>query len=133
MAQTLSETEISLHHRLRAAHELTYPHSLEPLVRSVNGAANRTTDLRLIEHLVHDLSDATGAAAATRPAAEASVYIARGTAYRRAGDSSHIVVAQHVAGTDDHLKLVSGCLALARSLDCCCFSAFFVHHPVFQA
>jgi hypothetical protein len=63
----------------------------------VNGAANRTTDLRLIEHLVHDLSDATGAAAAPRPAAEASVYIARGTAYRRPGDSSNFMVAQHVA------------------------------------
>src|SRR5260370_18189390 len=72
--------------------------------RDVYGAAPRATDFRSIEHLVHDLSDGAGAAAAPRHAAEAAVDIARRAARRRAGDSSHLVVAQHIAGADDHQK-----------------------------
>ena len=70
-------------------------------VRSWYGVIN-WTDLRSIEHLVHYLPDGGGAATAPRSAAEAAIDIGRGAARRRAGDSSHLVVAQYVAGADNH-------------------------------
>ena len=43
------------------------------------GAANRTTDFRPVEHLVDDLADGAGAAAALGAAAEAAIDMAHGT------------------------------------------------------
>src|SRR6266702_1872817 len=87
-------------------HWMADPYSLGLLVRrrDVYVAAPRATDFRSIEHLVHDLSDGASAAAAPSSAAEAAIDIACGTARRSAGDSSHLVVAQHIAGADDHQK-----------------------------
>ena len=43
------------------------------------GAANRTTDFRPVEHLVNNLADCAGAAAALGATAEAAIDMAHGT------------------------------------------------------
>jgi len=66
------------------------------------GTANRAADLRAIESFVDDLADRAGATAALGAAAKAAVDMARGSTCRRVRRGSHLVVAQYVAGTDDH-------------------------------
>jgi len=67
-------------------------------------AANRTPDFRPAERLIDDLSDGTGAAAALGAAAETAIDMASGPARRRGGSGTYLLVAQYVAGADDHWK-----------------------------
>ena len=62
---------------------------------------------RGIERLIHDLPDRAGAAAALGAAAEAAIDMARGSMRGSIRGGSHLVVAQHVAGTDDHRSPLS--------------------------
>ena len=73
-------------------------------IRSVHRAraTDRAADLRGIEGFVDDLADCARATAALGAAAEAAIDMARGSARRVARGGSHLVVAQYVAGTDDH-------------------------------
>ena len=66
------------------------------------GTANRAADLRAIEGFVDDLADRAGATAALGTAAKAAIDMARGSTCRGGRRGSHLVVAQYVAGTDDH-------------------------------
>lgn len=67
-------------------------------------AANRTPDIRPIECLVDDLADGAGATSTLGATAKAAIDMTRGAARHRPRGGSHIVIAQHVAGTDDHRK-----------------------------
>ena len=54
------------------------------------------------ERLVHDLADGKGATTTLGAAAEAAIDFGGGVRRRHLHDRSYIVVAQDVAGTDDH-------------------------------
>jgi hypothetical protein len=54
------------------------------------------------EGFVHDLADGAQAAAALGAAAEAAVDLRGGTRRRRIHGGTHLMVAQDVAGTDNH-------------------------------
>src|SRR6185503_3556675 len=55
------------------------------------------------ERLVHDPPDGAGAAAALRRAAETAVDLSgRARPYVGLHDLAHVVIAQHIAGADDH-------------------------------
>ena len=73
-------------------------------VRGVHraGAANRAADLCAIERFIDDLANRAGATTALRAAAEAAIDMARGSARGGIRGGSHLVVAQHVAGTNNH-------------------------------
>ena len=71
------------------------------------GAANRAADLCAIERFVDDLADCAGATTALGAAAEAAIDMARGSTRGSIRGGSHLVVAQHVAGTDDHRSPLS--------------------------
>src|SRR5215475_6120566 len=66
------------------------------------GAADRTADFGAVQRFINDFTDGTGATAALGAAAEAAIDVARGAARGTAGGASYFVVAQHVAGTDNH-------------------------------
>src|SRR6185437_5110351 len=68
----------------------------------MRGAAAAGGAAGIIEGFVHDLADGAQAAAALRAAAEAAVDLRGGTRRRRSHGGAHLMVAQHVAGTDDH-------------------------------
>jgi hypothetical protein len=68
-------------------------------------AANRTTDFRPVKRLVNNLPNGASAAAALGTAAKAAIDMARGTTRCQVGGGTYIVVAQYIAGTDDHWKL----------------------------
>jgi hypothetical protein len=71
---------------------------------NVSRFAGRVT-LWLIELLIHDFPDGASTASATNSATEKSVDRARGTARHHLRDSSHLVVAQYVAGANNHRKM----------------------------
>src|SRR4051794_5168573 len=54
------------------------------------------------DRLVHDLADGARATPALRAAAEAAVDFTGRTRRGRSDGMAHLVVAEHVAGTDDH-------------------------------
>jgi hypothetical protein len=61
--------------------------------------------LSLIELLIHDFSDGAGTATAPNSATKTDIDRTRGTARHRPRGSSHLVVAQHVAGANNHRKM----------------------------
>ena len=66
------------------------------------GAANRTSHFGAVQRFVDDLANGAGTTATLGTAAEATIDVARGAARRSTGGGSHFMVAQYVAGTDDH-------------------------------
>jgi hypothetical protein len=83
------------------------------------GTAYRTTHFGTVKRFVDDLANGAGTPAALRAAAEATIDMARGAPCRGAGGASYFVVAQYVAGTDDH-RTPSGvfanrCAALSQN------------------
>jgi len=64
--------------------------------------ANRTPHFGTVKRFIDDLAYGAGTPAALRAAAETAIDMARGTPCRGAGGASYFVVAQYVAGTDDH-------------------------------
>jgi hypothetical protein len=61
--------------------------------------------LSLIELIIHDFSDGAGTATAPSSATKKDIDGARGTARHRPRNSSHLVLAQHVAGANNHRKV----------------------------
>jgi hypothetical protein len=61
--------------------------------------------LWLIELLIHDFPDGASTASATNSATETSVDSARGTARHHPRDSSHLLVAQYIAGANNHREM----------------------------
>ena len=61
--------------------------------------------LWLIELLIHDFPDGASTASATNSATKTNVDRARGTALHYPRDSSHLLVAQYVAGANNHRKM----------------------------
>ena len=58
------------------------------------------------KRLVHDLADRAGAPAALRATAEAAVDLSGRARRRRRFDCRpHVVVGQHIAGADNHLRV----------------------------
>jgi hypothetical protein len=71
---------------------------------------------RGIQRLVHDLADGAGAAAALGAAAEAAIDLPGRTRRRlRRDGGADIVVAQNVAGADDHEWVQSGIIDTSAS------------------
>jgi hypothetical protein len=68
-------------------------------------AASLTTSFSLIELIIHDFSDGADTATAPNSTTKTDIDRARGTARHRPRDSSHLVVAQHVAGANNHYKM----------------------------
>jgi len=66
------------------------------------GAANRAADFRAVEGLIDDLANGASAPPALRAATETAVDMARRPARRGIRRAAHFVVAQYVAGTDNH-------------------------------
>jgi len=66
------------------------------------GAADRTADFGAVERFINDLADGAGAPAALGTAAEATIDMTRRAARRIARSTSYFVIAQDVAGTDNH-------------------------------
>ena len=79
-------------------------------VRGVHraGAANRAADLCAIKRFIDDLANRAGATAALGAAAEAAIDMARGSTRGGIRGDSHLVVAQYVAGTDNHRTPLPG-------------------------
>lgn len=73
--------------------------------RDLHDAASWTTYLNLIEHLIHDISDGAGTTTALSSATKTRIDSTRRAVRRRLRDSSHLIVAQHVAGADNHRKV----------------------------
>ena len=70
---------------------------------------------RGIERLIHDFADGAGAAAALGAAAKATIDLpGRARRRLRRHRRADILVAQNVAGTDDHQGLPGGTLILER-------------------
>lgn len=65
------------------------------------GAARGAT-ARRTQCLIHDLADGAGATAALGRTAKAAVDLARRARRRRCAGAAHRLVAQHIAGADDH-------------------------------
>src|SRR5581483_12446259 len=57
-----------------------------------------------VQGLVHDAPDGAGTAAALRAATEAAIDLAGRTRLLRAAGCADVLVAQYVAGADDHQK-----------------------------
>jgi hypothetical protein len=72
------------------------------------GTTNWTANFSAVECLVDDLANGPSAAAALGAAAKATIDVARGAARRRNGGVSDFVIAQYVAGTDDHQTPLMG-------------------------
>jgi hypothetical protein len=72
------------------------------------GAADRAADLRAIERFVDDLADCAGATATLGAAAEATINMACGSTRGIIRRGSHLMVAQHIAGANDHRTPLSG-------------------------
>ena len=66
------------------------------------GAANRAADLCAIERFVDDLADCAGATTALGAAAEAAIDMAGGPTHCVACSASYFMVAQNIAGANDH-------------------------------
>ena len=66
------------------------------------GAADWTANFGTVKRFINDLTDSAGASATLGTTAETTVDMACGTARRGAGSASYLVVAQDVAGTDNH-------------------------------
>jgi hypothetical protein len=66
------------------------------------GAADWTANFGAVKCFINDLADGAGAAATLSAAAETTIDMACGAARRGAGSASYLVVAQDVAGTDNH-------------------------------
>jgi hypothetical protein len=64
--------------------------------------ANRTTGAD--QSFVHDFANGTCAAATLGTATETAIDLAGGAQRGRGHGAPHLMVAQHVAGTDDHRK-----------------------------
>jgi len=79
-------------------------------VRSVHraGTANRAADFCAVKRFVDDLADRAGAAAALGAAAKAAIDMTGGPACRSTCGASHLVVAQNIAGANDHRTPKSG-------------------------
>ena len=79
-------------------------------VRSVHRAcaANRAANFRAIERFVYDLANGASAPPALGAAAKTTVDVARRPTGRGSRGASHFMVAQYVAGTDDHQAPYSG-------------------------
>jgi hypothetical protein len=73
-------------------------------VRSVHRAcaANRAANFRAIERFVNNLANGARAPPALGAAAKTTVNVARRPARRGTRGVSHFMVAQYVAGTDNH-------------------------------
>jgi hypothetical protein len=71
-------------------------------MRRTSGATYRATGAG--QGFVHDLANSANAAAALGAAAEAAIDLSGGARRRRRHGAPHFMVAQHVAGTDDHRK-----------------------------
>jgi hypothetical protein len=73
-------------------------------IRSVHRAraTDRTADLRAIERFIDDLANGARAPSALRAAAKATINMARRPARRGARRASHLMVAQYIAGADNH-------------------------------
>jgi len=64
--------------------------------------ANRAADFCAIERFVDDLADCAGAAAALGAAAEAAIDMAGGPTRCITCSASYLMVAQNIAGANDH-------------------------------
>ena len=64
--------------------------------------ANRATDLCTVERFIDDLTDRAGAATALGAAAQAAIDMAGGPKRCIACSGSYIMVAQNIAGANDH-------------------------------
>jgi hypothetical protein len=72
------------------------------------GAANQATDFGAIERFIDDLANRAGATTALDAAAEAAIDMARGSTRGGIRGGSYLVVAQYVAGTDNHRTPLPG-------------------------
>jgi hypothetical protein len=75
------------------------------------------------QSFVHDLADGVRAAATLGAAAEAAIDLAGRARRRRIHGPPHLMIAQHVAGTDDHRKTSSH-----RSVDTAEWHFRYRHH-----
>jgi hypothetical protein len=66
------------------------------------GAADRAADFRAVERFIDDLANGASAPTALCAATETAVDMARRPARRGTRRTSHFVIAQYVAGTDNH-------------------------------
>ena len=65
-------------------------------------ATDRAADLRTIQRFIDDLANGASAPPALCAATETTVDMARRAARRGSRRAAHFVVAQYVAGTDNH-------------------------------
>ena len=82
----------------------------DPRSRLVSGGFTTSAAVSVVagarKRLVHDLADRAGAPAALRATAEAAVDLSGRAGRRRRFDCRpHVVVGQHVAGADNHLRV----------------------------
>ena len=64
--------------------------------------ANRAADLSTVKRLVDDLADRTGTTAALGAATEATIDMAGGPTRSSTCSASYFMVAQNIAGANDH-------------------------------
>jgi len=72
------------------------------------GTANRAADFCAVKRFVDNLADRAGAAAALGAAAKAAIDMTGGPACRSTCGASYLVVAQNIAGANDHRTPKSG-------------------------
>jgi len=79
-------------------------------IRSVHRAhaTDRAADLRTIERLIDDLANGASAPSALGAATKTAIDMARRPARCGARRASHFLIAQYVAGTDNHQAPLSG-------------------------
>jgi len=66
------------------------------------GAANRAANFGAIERFVDDLANGASAPPTLGATAKTTIDVACRPARRSAGSGSHLLIAQYVAGTDNH-------------------------------
>jgi len=77
---------------------------LERISRRVQraGATDRATDFRAVKGLIDDLANGTRASPALGAAPQTAIHVAGRPTWRRTCGAAHFVVAQYIAGADDH-------------------------------
>jgi hypothetical protein len=92
------------------AHLRIYSQWLLKRIRSVHRAraTDRATDFRTIERFIDNLANGASAPPALRAAAKTAIDMARRPARCGARRTSHFLVAQYVAGTNNHQAPLSG-------------------------
>jgi hypothetical protein len=75
------------------------------LVMHVRGAGTTSRTAGANQRFIHDLPDGAGATAALSAAAKAAIDLPAGARRSHIHGVTHFLVAQHVAGTDDHREI----------------------------